>query len=628
MKKSLISLLCSLLATLQLSAQHPLELLEKHWEMEMYHEKGVPHARVKIKEVFGFNTTQAAQHAKHSISYGFFAKLSDVEAYTLVPVGGGKMKKVKVTDFRDHSDIDDNIFYDDSRERSFNFPEVNEGAQGHVSYTLTFPDVHLLGSFFFSYGLPVKNASMTLIAPEEFSMDVRLWNGNHLRIDSSITQKKGKTIYFWEAKDLKGLDGVDHAPSPRYYHPHLTFRVKSITRKGKTDDFDGVAGLYRTYYPNIRHIYEEDHPEIRKLVDSIVQGKSDELQKAEAIYSWVQEHLKYVAFEENYRGFRPYSPTKVLNARFGDCKDMSSLLYSMMREAGLPAYMAWIGTRDLPYKYSEWPAHHVDNHMIAVFHRSDTTIYLDGTGSFTPFGYPTSMIQGKEVLIGIDSQQYVLKQVPILSAAANQRIDTLELRWNGKFLEGKGNSMVNGYFKSDYTYLYGFSDAEELRKRLSEYLELGNNSFSVKQAKFMNGARSNTLSRVDFDFTLREYAIPLDQELIVNLNLDKSFLNYRADLKTRELPLEFENNSEIIRHVRFDIPEGYEIKSLPQSTTLNADGFSFELNYVLEGNRVLAQSKLTNRSLLLNSNQLDSFSNFLDELRNTYKQAIILKKKP
>src|SRR5690606_5699653 len=152
-------------------------------------------------------------------------------------------------------------------------------------------------------------------------------------------QKGSTTTYSWKSSQIAGIKEFDNSPSVRYYHPHLTVKVNAIKFKAGWQRFDNVAGLYSTYYPNIKHIYEEQHPELQPLVDSLLAGVDTELGKAAVIYKWVQESLKYVAFEENYRGFRPYDPRKVINARFGDCKDMSAVLYSLMRVAGLPAYL-------------------------------------------------------------------------------------------------------------------------------------------------------------------------------------------------------------------------------------------------------------------------------------------------
>ncbi len=621
-------LLLLLLFTTSAQASNPLLVEKKHWVMELFMEKGEPRAKVKVSEIYHFTTDKAANHARHSIWYGYFSQLSNVEAYTEVVAANGKTKKYPVLHFTDHAQIDDGIFYSDDRERIFQFPEVVKDARGVVNYELYFKDVNLLSSFFFSYGLPVASANLQLVVPPQFEIAYRLWNADQVDIQFAKTTKGKTTIYSWQAAQLAGMKQFENSPSPRYYHPHLTVKVNAILYKSGWQRFDDVAGLYRTYYPNIRHIYEESHDELKPLVDSILAGKTSDFEKVAAIYQWVQESLKYVAFEENYRGFRPYDPRKVINARFGDCKDMSAVLFSLMRVAGLPAYLAWVGTRDIPYKYSEWATSQVDNHMIAVYHTADTTLFLDGTGSYTPFGFPTSMIQGKEVLIGLSKDAYALVQVPVISAAANQIYDSLHLRWNGRFIEGVAMRDVTGYFKSDYSHLYQHLDEQELRKRLSSHLEFGNNAFSVQNANFENGLRKDIPTRINYNFTLKEYAVLFDDELIINFNLDKSFLKLRDNSEMRQAPIELEKNAAIHREIHFLIPEGYALKSLPENTEISTSGFHFKINYEQEADKIIARSQLINDKLLINPVELADFSTFINSLGNTYRQAIILKKKP
>lgn len=617
-----------LVFTTAVQANNPLEVEKKSWVMELFMEKGEPRAKIKVSEVYHFTTDKAANHARHSIWYGYFSKLSNVEAYTEVVLDNGKTKKYPVKHYTDHAQIDDGIFYSDDRERIFQFPEVVKDARGYVNYELYFKDVNLLSSFFFSYGLPVASASFQLVVPQQFEIAYRLWNAEKIKIDFAKTQKGNTTIYSWQADKLAGIKQFENSPSARYYHPHLTVKVNAIKFKSGWQRFDDVAGLYRTYYPNIKHIYEEQHTELQPLVDSLIAGQTSDFGKVAAIYQWVQESLKYVAFEENYRGFRPYDPRKVINARFGDCKDMSAVLFSLMRVAGLPAYLAWVGTRDIPYKYSEWATSQVDNHMIAVYHTPDTTLFLDGTGSYTPFGFPTSMIQGKEVLIALNKDEFTLVEVPIIPASANQINDSLHLRWNGRFIEGDAVSSVTGYFKSDYSYMYQHLDELELRKSLSSRLEFGNNAFSVQQANFENGLRKDQATRINYNFTLKEYAVLFDDELIINFNLDKSFLKLRDNSEMRQAPIELEKNAAIQREIHFQIPEGYTIKSMPGNTEISSNGFYFKINYEQEANKIIARSQLTNDKLMVMPAELADFSTFINSLGNTYRQAIILKKKP
>ena len=80
-------------------------------------------------------------------------------------------------------------------------------------------------------------------------------------------------------------------------------------------------------------------------------------------------------------GFVPRDAKVVCSRRFGDCKDMASILTEMMQAAKIPAWFTWIGSRDLPYSFSSLPLPLVSNHMICTIQLKDQYIFLDAHGS-------------------------------------------------------------------------------------------------------------------------------------------------------------------------------------------------------------------------------------------------------
>jgi len=93
---------------------------------------GQPHIESDETEQIAFLTPDAH---KYMSSYGFyhsdFSQVIAYEAFTRT----ASDKKLKVTEFKTKSSKEDFVFYDDSKETTFNFPNVEEGAIGnlHVS---------------------------------------------------------------------------------------------------------------------------------------------------------------------------------------------------------------------------------------------------------------------------------------------------------------------------------------------------------------------------------------------------------------------------------------------------------------------------------------------------------------
>src|SRR6185437_2977242 len=148
------------------------------------------------------------------------------------------------------------------------------------------------------------------------------------------------------------------------------------------------------------------------VVDSLTIGLKTNESKARSVYSWVQHNIKYVAFEDGMGGFVPREASLVCSRRFGDCKDMASILTAMLKKAGVPAYFTWIGTRDLPYNFDQVPLPMTSNHMICTINLDGKYVFLDGTDPTCVFGMPSAGIQDKQAMISVNEKEYKILKVP------------------------------------------------------------------------------------------------------------------------------------------------------------------------------------------------------------------------
>jgi len=135
---------------------------------------------------------------------------------------------------------------------------------------------------------------------------------------------------------------------------------------GATED---QFNLYCSFIDSVNTEVEED---LVSLAKKITEPYESEIEQVEAIYNWVQSNIKYIAFEDNMGGFIPRNPQDIFEKRFGDCKDMTALIVGLLDAVQVDAKYAWVGTKRLPYKYSESCGSFIDNHMIAIYQEPGT----------------------------------------------------------------------------------------------------------------------------------------------------------------------------------------------------------------------------------------------------------------
>ena len=104
-----------------------------------------------------------------------------------------------------------------------------------------------------------------------------------------------------------------------------------------------------------------------------------ESERAQAIVRFVQDDVRYVGVEIGENSHRPHSPAWVLERGFGDCKDKSLLLVSLLRGAGLKAWPALVHAsagKRLPRLN---PSPTVFNHAIVQVELASGVRFIDPT---------------------------------------------------------------------------------------------------------------------------------------------------------------------------------------------------------------------------------------------------------
>ncbi len=136
-------------------------------------------------------------------------------------------------------------------------------------------------------------------------------------------------------------------------------------------------------------------PKIKMLAKQIV--GHDNAHAAEKLYYWVQQHIHYIALRSNASAnYIPHTASKVLQSRFGDCKDMSTLLITLLKAVGINASPAAVNWSNSYFNYP-LPNTQAFNHMM-VFLPTEQ-IFLNPTNPLAPYNVLSLTLHHKQALI-------------------------------------------------------------------------------------------------------------------------------------------------------------------------------------------------------------------------------------
>jgi len=566
------------------------------------------------------------QSNKESFSYSDLVKLKSYDAYTVI-YENGKEKKIKVSQTNEIQSGQSSAFYDDVKERQLIFPNLEAGAKKVYNYQTEFVDPFLLHKFLFGSHLPVKNSSLEIRTEKNINIGFKIFNDPSNSIQFSRTEKKGKWIYKWTLKDVKPIKFEANTPGFLYIVPHINVYIKDYTvNNKKVEVLDDVNKLFAYYKGFTKNLNQTEDPKLKAISLQITENLTNDDEKVKAIFYWVKDNIKYIAFENGYEGFIPREASFVCERKFGDCKDMASIITAMAQYANVKnVFIAWIGTREIPYSYDELATPAVDNHMIAVYKKGDQYLFLDATDKETLYGIPTAFIQGKEALFG-EGNTYKIIRVPIVPAERNEIFEQVKLKIDKDKLVGSGKIEFNGYNRSRILLRIGDASNKTRFEMIKSLVLKGNNKFNLKDFTEDNIKDRDKPYQINYNFDLGNYIVKVDKELYINLFLDKPLEKVIIE-KDRSAQFEFEHLNYINSQYELDIPQNYSVQYLPKNFSLDNDFIKADIVYEVKNNKIILNLRLKQKKLLLDKSDFELWNKTIKDLKNNYADTLILLEK-
>lgn len=612
----------------EVQARYPNEaavFLNYKTELRLFLQNDTPAAeRKQVNDLMILSEKNAGLFARSAVYHSGFNQLTAMDAYTVVP---GSKKKIPIGQTKTQNSTSRSIFYDDVKETSFDYPSLTQGAIAHIEYTQLLKEAHLITPFSYGAGIPGWNVTFTAIVPENIEIKYIVKNDPKGLLKLSTEKKRGTTYYTWSMQHVKNEDSYGDAPDDRYYEPHvIVYITKYVNSAGQQTFIQSVDDLYRWNASFTKTLNQTEDPALKAITDSLVKPLSSSLQKAEAIYKWVQNHIRYVAFENGLEGFRPRQAAEVCSKRYGDCKDMSSIITQMLRMAGIEAYYTWIGTRAIPYTYHDVPLPIVDNHMISVARIDGRWYFIDGTSPSSTIYLPPSAIQNKQALVGISDTKYEILTVPVAEPVISTVEDSTFIHFTPDGIAGKEKVLYKGYYAEDVHNAQLYRDEKRLKEYVKTRMGKASNKFMLGEYKVSKQDAPTLEASIVADFEVPGYGKKVGNEYYINLHLEKLFENQLIDTAKRKVPKQFEYQGHVISHHILSIPEGYKVSYHPENFEAETKFYKLKVRYTKQQNSIIATQELTTKVLLLEPAHFAEWNTQMPRIQAHYKEQIVLEK--
>ncbi len=117
------------------------------------------------------------------------------------------------------------------------------------------------------------------------------------------------------------------------------------------------------------------------LVDTISDESESTDEIIERIVRWVRTEVRYQGFEVGHLAIKPAPLEQIWGQRYGDCKEKSSLLVALLRQASIEAYVALVNTHEGKLIKDRLPSPGAFDHAIVLIIHEGNEYWVDATNT-------------------------------------------------------------------------------------------------------------------------------------------------------------------------------------------------------------------------------------------------------
>lgn len=517
------------------------------------------------------------------------------------------------------------IFYSDAHVCFFQLPLNKKGSTSEVKFTKTTLDPRYFTNIFFSDDLAIADQEIKLIVPSWMQLDVKEYNFGKYGIQKQTISENDETVYSFKMKDLPAIRKESSAPGLTYLAPHILVLCKSAKPKDAQYTYFKTVKEQYDWYRGLVEQIGNDEKSVKEKAEELVSGLSSEEDKVKKIYQWVQDNIRYVAFENGIAGFKPEKAQEVLRKKYGDCKGMANLLTVMLRSLNLDARRCWIGTRHIAYDYST-PSLSVDNHMICAWMKKGKPVFLDATEKYIGYGEIAERIQGRQTLIE-NGNQFLLEKVPVATYLQNTATETRKFSAEGNNLKGHVVQSWKGENKEWLLSSLNDIKQDKQENALKQYLSEGKQNFEISNLKIDNITDYNADLRVEYDVVWKDVLTVFGKETYVETNNRRSLDRFKVDTSKRKLPYWFDFKNHLVFETEINLPADKDATTLPGKLEIKQSGYSFKGSYTKLPGKIIYRNEIIINEPEIKPENFLQWNKDIDNLVNFYNEQIILTQK-
>jgi len=469
--------------------------------------------------------------------------------------------------------------------------------------------------YYFQEFSPTLTSRYKVIIPKGINLKYFFLNPpKDVQLSPKIIPEEGKEIYIWEYKNIPQIIREDSMPP----FDEVAFSIM-VTNMGSWEEFS------HWWRKNIEGKTAPNRA-IKEKVAELTKNLSTFEEKLEAIFDYVKREIRYVSIDLGKSGYEPAPAPEVFENKYGDCKDKSTLLISMLKAAGINAHYVLIPTNDMGNLVKDFPYPFQFNHCIASVEREGGYHFIDPVAENYQIDYLPSSDQNRDVLIFKD-QKIIFAKTPLAKPEENASSShqKIMIETDGSIKVEFEDSLSGDKEASFRQFFIDYSPTEikeALEKRVDKI------SPGAKLVEYTHSDPLNFKEKfvLNIKYYAQDYCKKAGDILIFQVPEIEQSCGVTAK-KERRYPIVFWTHSYSKEEVEFNIPVGYEVYFLPEPVEVINQYFEFRSNYRRDGDRIFYRGEFINKAINIAPEDYPFYYKFCQVVGKSSKREVLFRKK-
>jgi hypothetical protein len=588
------------------------------------------HVKIKIfdKTAFDRGKIELTLYNGDSENFEVIDGISGVTTFTN---DNGGMEKVELENSKIYTSKDDKHH----STIKFDMPGLRDGCIIEYKYRLTTPYIANFHPWQFQFTIPKVYSEYDVHIPGFWEFNASLKGALKLDKNTSEVEKKCFSYggassdcshFVYAMSDIPAFVIEDYMTSPTNFSSAINFELA-----GETSLSGGGSIKIAKEWKDVDYDLKHDDffgSQLKKeslfkdKIAPVIAGKTDDLEKAKAIYTYTKQIIKW---NDDNEGYSDDGIKRALAQHTGNAAEVNFCLFNALKAGRLNPEAVLLSTRDHGVINRLYPVRTEFDYMVVKLDIGDKSYLLDATEPMLSFGMlPLRCLNDQGRVMSLDKPSYWIDMITPQKENDTYQLD-LTLQDDGK-IKGTITHYCMGYA--------AYLKRKEIKKfnSVDEYIESINeesNKYKIVGSEISNLDSLDEPLSEKFTVEIKEYNNTDHARLSFNPFMQGRITENPFKLTDRSYPVDWGMPSSTRYTMVMHLPDNYSIENDPQKANygLPNNGGSFLTDYAPNGNNFTFSYVMQFNKSIYFPEEYPYLKEFYTKIILSEKDEMIFKKK-